>query len=68
MQNLLNRSVEIANMLGLSLAAIGLYFSSNRRIVKVLSILSLAFFGSLLILFIVLLIRDIIQYGINNLI
>lgn len=68
MQNLFMRSIEIANMLGLSLGALSLYYSSKKRLVKVLSILSLLMFGSLLILFIVLLIRDIIQNGINNLI
>ena len=68
MQNLFMRSIEIANMLGLSLGALGLYFSSDKRLVEILSIFSLAVFGSLLILFIALLIRDIIQNGINNLI
>lgn len=68
MQNLFTRSIEIANMLGLSLGALSLYYSSNKRLVKVLSIISFVLFGSLLVLFIILLIRDIIQNGINNLI
>ncbi len=68
MQNLFMRSIEIANMLGLSLGALGLYFSSDKRLIKRLSIASLLIFGLLLSLFIYLLIRDIIQNGINNLI
>lgn len=66
MQNLFMRSIEIANMLGLSLGALGLFYSSKRRLVKVLSFLALLVFGFLLSLFIVLLIRDIIQNGINK--
>ncbi len=63
MQNLFIRSIEIANMLGLFLGAFGLYFFSDKLIVKMLSFLALLLFGSLLILFIVLLIRDFIRHG-----